>query len=172
MTSKVYVALRVAATPERAFRVFVEEIGDWWRPSALFQTTPRAPGRLAIEPGQGGRLTETLQNGKVFEIGRVLAWEPPERLLFSWRQAAFPPDLQTEVEVCFQAVGAETRVSVEHRGFDRVPAETVARHGFPDTALLARLAEFWQSQIRAIGACLAPMPGAPGERMADGDTGS
>ena len=43
MTSKVYVALRVKATPERAFAVFTQEIGAWWRPSGLFQTTPRAP---------------------------------------------------------------------------------------------------------------------------------
>jgi uncharacterized protein YndB with AHSA1/START domain len=152
MTSKVYVALSVSAAPERAFRVFVEEIGDWWRPNPLFQTTPRPPGRLAIEPGEGGRFTETLQNGKVFEIGRVLVWEPPERLVFSWRQATFPLDLHTEVEICFRAVGAETRVSIEHRGFDRVPAESAARHGFPDAALLARLAEFWQAQIGAVGA--------------------
>lgn len=152
MTSKVYVALRVHASPERAFAVFTEEIGDWWRPSGLFQTTPRAPGRLAFAPlGAEGRLVETLANGKVFEIGRVLAWEPPERLVFSWRQATFPPDLHTEVEVRFEAVGAETRVSVEHRGFDRVPAESAARHRFPDHALLARLAEYWQAQIRAVG---------------------
>jgi uncharacterized protein YndB with AHSA1/START domain len=150
MTSKVYVALRVKASPERAFAVFTQEIGDWWRPSGLFQTTPRAPGRLAFEPGEGGRLTETLTNGKVFEIGKVLAWEPPMRLLFSWRQASFPPDLHTEVEVCFEAVGEETRVSVEHRGFHQVPADSVARHGFPDHALLARLGEWWQAQLRAI----------------------
>jgi uncharacterized protein YndB with AHSA1/START domain len=151
MTSKVYVALRVKATPERAFEVFVAEIGGWWRPSDLFQTTPRAPGRLAFEAGEGGRLTETLANGKVFEIGRILAWEPPRRLVFSWRQASFPPDLTTEVQVRFEAVGDETRVSVEHRGFDRVPAGNAARHGFPDRALLARLAEYWQGQIRALG---------------------
>ena len=152
MTSKVYVALRVKATPERAFAVFTAEIGDWWRPQGLFQTTPRAPGRLAFDPaGEGGRLIETLAGGKVFEIGKVLAWEPPSRLVFSWRQAAFPPDLHTEVEVCFEAVGEETRVSVEHRGFDQVPAESAARHRFPDHALLARLAEFWQAQIRAVG---------------------
>ena len=42
MTSKVYVALRVKATPERAFAVFTGEIGAWWRPSGLFQTTPRS----------------------------------------------------------------------------------------------------------------------------------
>src|SRR5262245_65966828 len=111
------------AAPERAVPAFVEEIGAWWRPITLFQTTPRAPGRLAFEPGEGGRLTETLANGKVFEIGRILIWEPPERFVFSWRQANFPLDLKTEVEVRFEAVGDETRVSVEHRGLHRVPAE-------------------------------------------------
>lgn len=151
MTSKVYVALRVKATPERAFAVFTGEIGDWWRPNGLFQTTPRPPGRLAFEPGADGRLTETLANGKVFEIGRILAWEPPGRLVFSWRQASFPPDLKTEVEVCFEAVGEETRVSVEHRGFHQVPADSAARHGFPDAALLARLGEWWQVLLRSVG---------------------
>lgn len=152
MTSRVLVALRVKATPERAFAAFVEEIGAWWRPNGLFQTTPRAPGVLAFEPGLGGRLTETLANGKVFEIGRILAWTPPARLVFSWRQASFPPDLVTEVEVRFEAVGEETRVTIEHRGFDRVPADHVARHGFPNEALLMRLAEWWQAQLRSLKA--------------------
>lgn len=147
MTSKVYVALRVRAAPERAFDAFVREIGAWWRPNGLFQTTPRAPGVLAFEAGEGGRLTETLTNGKVFEIGRITAWEPPRRLVFSWRQANFPLDLTTEVEVRFEAVGDETRVSVEHRGFHRVPADSVARHGFPDQALLMRLGEWWQALL-------------------------
>jgi uncharacterized protein YndB with AHSA1/START domain len=150
MTSKVYVALRVKATPERAFQAFVEEIGQWWTPSRLFQTTPRPPGVLAFEPGEGGRLTETLANGKVFEIGRITLWEPPSRLVFSWRQASFPVDLHTEVEVAFQAVGEETRVSVEHRGFDEVPAESAARHRFPDQVLLMRLAEYWQAQLASL----------------------
>lgn len=146
MTSKVFVALRVKATPERAFAAFVGEIGAWWKPNGLFQTTPRAPGLLAFEGGEGGRLTETLANGKVFEIGKVLVWEPPALLVFSWRQANFPPDLHTEVEVRFEAVGEETRVSVEHRGFDQLP-EGAARHGFPNEALLMRLAEWWQSLL-------------------------
>ncbi|MBA4792400.1 SRPBCC family protein [Phenylobacterium sp.] len=150
MTSRVYVALRVAASPERAFQVFTEEIGAWWKPSMLFQTTPRAPGRLAFEGGEGGRLTETLENGKVFEIGRILAWEPPERLVFAWRQASFPPELTTEVEVRFEDKGGETRVSVEHRGFDRVPAGNAARHGFPDQVLLMRLAEWWRELLTAM----------------------
>jgi uncharacterized protein YndB with AHSA1/START domain len=152
MTSKVYVALRVKATPARAFATFVEEIGAWWRPSPLFQTTPR-PGRLSFEPGQHGRLIETRDGGKVFEIGRIRVWEPPHRLVFSWRQASFPIDLHTEVEVGFEAMGEETRVSVEHRGFDQIP-QGAARHGFPDEVLLLRLAEFWRAQITAVGEAL------------------
>ncbi len=152
MTSKVYVALRVKASPERAFQAFVEEIGLWWRPSPLFQTTPRAPGRLAFEAGEGGRLTETLANGKVFEIGRIVTWAPPHQLVFSWRQASFPPDLHTEVEARFEPVGEETRVSIEHRGFTRVPAESAARHGFPDQALQMRLAEWWRAQLASLDA--------------------
>jgi uncharacterized protein YndB with AHSA1/START domain len=149
MTSKVYVALRVKASPERAFAAFVDEIGAWWRPNMLFQTTPRAPGRMAFEAGEGGRLTETLANGKVFEIGCVTAWEPPERLVFSYRQANFPPGLTTEVEVRFEGVDEETRVSIEHRGFDKVPAGA-ARHGFSDQVLLTRLAEWWRAHLASL----------------------
>jgi len=149
--SKVYVALRVKASPERAFEAFVEEIGEWWRPDMLFQTTPR-PGVLSFEPGPAGRLIETRTGGKVFEIGRIRVWEPPNRLVFSWRQASFPPGLHTEVEVGFEAVGEETRVSIEHRGFERLPADSAARHGFPDAVLLMRLAEFWRSRIAAVAA--------------------
>jgi uncharacterized protein YndB with AHSA1/START domain len=150
VTSKVFIALRVKATPARAFEAFTAEIGLWWRPNRLFQTTPRDPGLLAFEPGEGGRLTETLKNGKVFEIGRIRVWNPPERLVFSYRQANFPPDLHTEVEVRFEGVGEETRVSVEHRGFDQMPADSVARHRFPDQALLMRLAEWWRAHLASM----------------------
>ena len=147
--SRVYVALRVRATPERAFEAFVSEIGQWWKPNPLFQTTPRAPGRLAFEPRPGGRLTETLESGKVFEIGRITAFEPPEKLVFTYRQANFPLELHTEVKVRFEGLGEETRVSVEHRGFDRVPAGA-ARHGFPDQVLLMRLADWWRAQLASV----------------------
>ena len=74
----------------------------------------------------------------------------PERLVFAWRQASFPPELTTEVEVRFEDKGGETRVSVEHRGFDRVPAGNAARHGFPDQVLLMRLAERWRELLTAM----------------------
>jgi uncharacterized protein YndB with AHSA1/START domain len=141
------VALRVKATPERAFEAFVGEIGAWWRANPLFAFTPRSPGVIAFEPGEDGRLTETLSTGKVFEIGRIRAWEPPRRLVFGWRQAAFAPGQDTEVEVRFEPVGEETRVTVEHFGWDSVPAAHVARHGFPNGLFLTRHGEWWRSLL-------------------------
>lgn len=149
MTARVIVALRVKASPERAFEAFVGEIGAWWRPNALFRFTPRSPGSLSFEAGEGGRLIETLPNGAVFEIGRIRAWEPPHRLVFGWRQASFAPGQDTEVEVRFEAVGDETRVSVEHVGWDSVPEAHVARHGFPLGIFLQRHGEWWQSLLEA-----------------------
>jgi len=145
--SRVLVALRVKATPERAWGAFVGDIGSWWRANPLFAFTPRDPGVLAFEPGEGGRLIETLASGKVFEIGRIRAWEPPRRLVFGWRQATFAPDQDTEVEVRFETVGEETRVTVEHTGWDSVPAAHVARHGFANQLFLTRHGEWWQALL-------------------------
>jgi uncharacterized protein YndB with AHSA1/START domain len=147
LSSKVLVSLRVNATPARAFAVFTRDIALWWRPNGLFQFTPRSPGVIALELGEGGRLTETLASGKVFEIGRIRAWEPPHRLVFGWRQATFAPDQDTEVEVRFEAADGQTRVTVEHSGWDSVPQAHVARHGFPATIFLTRHAEWWQSLL-------------------------
>ena len=85
VTSSVQVSLRVPANPARAFTAFTEDIALWWEPSELFQITPRGDGRLAFEPGAGGRLFTTLAGGKEFEIGRVSVWEPGRRLVFQWR---------------------------------------------------------------------------------------
>jgi uncharacterized protein YndB with AHSA1/START domain len=147
VNSKVLVSLRVKASPERAFAAFVGEIGVWFQANPMFAFTPRDPGVLAFEPGEGGRLTETLASGKVFEIGKIRAWEPPRRLVFGWRQAAFAEGQDTEVEVRFETVGDETRVTVEHTGWDSVPAVHVARHGFANAVFLTRHAEWWQALL-------------------------
>ncbi|HTX48863.1 MAG TPA: SRPBCC family protein [Caulobacteraceae bacterium] len=147
--AKVMVALRVRASPDRAFEAFTREIAAWWRPNPLFAFTPRDPGQLAFEPGAGGRLIETLPGGKVFEIGRIRAWEPPKRLVFGWRQATFTPDQDTEVEVRFEPVGEETRVTVEHVGWDAIPQAHPARHGLPLPLFLTRHGEWWRVLLAA-----------------------
>jgi uncharacterized protein YndB with AHSA1/START domain len=146
--SAVLVAIRVPAAPEDAFDAFTDDIGLWWRPSTLFQLTPRGDGMLSFD-GQT-RLITTLPSGKVFEIGRVTAWVRGVRLAFTWRQATFTSDQITSVEVTFQAVGEDTRVTVTHRGWDEIPQDHVARHGFPLQATHGHLANGWRASLAAL----------------------
>lgn len=155
MTSKVFIALRVPADPMRAFEAFTEEIGLWWQPSGLFAISAAGDGRLAFEPGVGGRLFTTFADGSTFEIGRISVWEPGKRLVFAWRQANFSPDQSTEVEVGFEAVGEETRVSIEHRAWDTIPEKHAARHGFAEQATLRHAANWWRDSLYALRARVA-----------------
>lgn len=156
MTSRVFVALRVPADPARAFEAFTREISSWWQPNRLFQITPQGDGELAFEPEVGGRLVTRLANGETFEIGRISVWEPGKRLVFAWRQASFSPEQSTEVEVRFEPVGEETRVSIEHRAWDTIPQRHVARHGFPEHVTLQRAAEWWRASLESLKARLTP----------------
>jgi uncharacterized protein YndB with AHSA1/START domain len=150
MTSQVYLALRVPASPSRAFEAFTDEIALWWQPSGLFQLTPSGDGKLAFEPGVEGRLMTTLASGEEFEIGRISIWEPGKRLVFTWRPASFAPDQTTQVEVRFEGVGEETRISIEHRAWDTIPQRHASRHGFPEQATLQRAADWWRASLEML----------------------
>ncbi|MFA4081773.1 SRPBCC domain-containing protein [Mycobacteroides salmoniphilum] len=149
MASRVLVSLRVRATPERAFDVFVKDIGIWWQSNTLFRFTRRR-GALAIEPELGGRFVESYPDGTEFEIGRVTTWEPGRRLGLTWRQDSFAEDQMTTVEVRFEPIRDETRVTVEHLGWESVPQDHVARHTFPDGLFLRRHGEWWQVLLESL----------------------
>ncbi len=168
MSSRVVVALRIKAPPSRVFEAFTNEIAAWWRPNPLFAFTPRSPGVMAFEDAEGGRrLVERLASGKVFEVGRVRVWEPGQRLVVGWRQATFAPDMDTEVEVRFEAVEDGTRVTVEHRGWDSVPMAHVARHTFPDGLFLRRHGEWWRDLLDSLAVAATDRQlGAAGENDA------
>jgi uncharacterized protein YndB with AHSA1/START domain len=150
MASRVLVAVRVAVTPERAFAAFTAEIGEWWQPNVLFQITPAPSGVMAFEPGPGGRLIERQADGGEYEVGRITRWNPPLELAFQWRPASFSTEQMTEVQVRFEPIGTETRVVVEHTGWDTLARHHVARHGFPLNIFLQREAEWWQAQLAAL----------------------
>ena len=142
------VSIRLDAGLEQAFDAFTRRMGDWWRPHPLFATTPKAPGVFAlVDPGQHGRLVETLEGGQCFEVGRVTAWDAPNRLAFSFRPASLGSDQNTEVEVRFEAIGDGVRVTLTHRGWSSLPTGHVARHGFGDLLLMTRLGEWWTAQL-------------------------
>lgn len=151
MTAAVIVSLRVGASPLRAFEAFTRDIARWWVASPLFMLTPQGDGTLRFEPGEGGRLVTTLADRSEFEVGRIALWQPGERLVLSWRQASFAPDQATELDVRFEAVGAETRVTVEHRAWDTIPREHAARHGFDLMLFQRRQAEHWRTLLASLG---------------------
>ncbi len=152
--SRVLVALRVNATPERAFQVFTDQIGEWWRPNGLFQFSATRTGTLGFEPGPTGCLVETYDDGSTFTIGEIRVWEPPERLVMSWREESFHDDQVTELTVRFDEVGEQTRVTVEHVGWDSIPAEHEARHGFELSVFQHRFAQWWQDLLRSMARSL------------------
>jgi uncharacterized protein YndB with AHSA1/START domain len=155
MTSSVIVSLRIAAPPIRVFDAFTGEIGQWWVQSPLFWLTPGGDGTLRFEPGEGGRLVTTLADGTEFEIGRITVWQPGERLALTWRQATFSAGQSTELDVRFEAVGDGTRVTVQHRGWDTIPQDHVARHGFDLLLLQRRLVDHWRALLASLNSVLS-----------------
>lgn len=107
----------VQSTPERAFDVFTKQMGAWW-PLATHHIGAADPKNAVIEPFVGGRWFEQGVDGSECDWGRVLAWDPPGRLVLAWELTAewkHDASLRTEVEIRFTAEGAGTRVDVEHR---------------------------------------------------------
>ena len=113
----------VDAPAERAFRLFTEQFD---------RIKPREHNMLGVdiaesvfEPHVGGRVYDRGVDGSECQWARVLAYEPPERIVFSWDinpywQIETDPDKTSEVEVRFIAESPDrTRVELEHRNLDR-----------------------------------------------------
>jgi hypothetical protein len=111
----------------------------------LFQLSRKGDGTLRFDPaGRTGGWSRASTMASEWEIGPVRHWLPGERLAFGWRLPSFKADQATEVDVRFEAVGAETRVTVEHRGWDASRKSMLARHGFELMLFQRRLGEFWR----------------------------
>ena len=146
-TDCVTVSTVVAVEPATAFAVFTNEIASWWRPKVRGLFRNGGDGTLKFD---NGRLLETYRQGEPLEIGRVLAWEPAKRLVVEWRQEGFAPGERTEVEVRFEAAPGGTRVTVEHRGWDRLPADHPARHGYTGNAFAGMIGLRWADALTAL----------------------
>jgi uncharacterized protein YndB with AHSA1/START domain len=114
-------SVTVKADAARAFEVFTGGIGRWWPRSHCIASSPQKD--VVLEPKVGGRWFEIGEDGSQCNWGKVLAWEPPARLLLAWQVGAdwkYDPNLVTEVEVTFTPVeGGATRVDLEHRNLER-----------------------------------------------------
>jgi len=113
----------VEAPIERAFKVFTEQFGGFKPREHNLLAVPIA--ETVFEPRVGGHIYDRGTDGSECRWARVLAYEPPNRLLLSWDISAqwrIEPDpaKTSEWEVRFIAESAQrTRVEIEHRKLER-----------------------------------------------------
>jgi uncharacterized protein YndB with AHSA1/START domain len=116
-------ALLVPVAPLRAFALFCD-LDRWW--PREYTWSAEVLEEVALEPRLDGRATERGPHGFTLDWGRLVAFEPPRRLVLLWqigpdRVPVPDPARASEVEVRFAPEGDATRVELEHRAF--------ARHG-------------------------------------------
>ncbi|TYC02140.1 ATPase [Micromonospora sp. WP24] len=113
----------VDAPVERAFAVFTERFGDFKPKEHNLLGAPIA--ETVFEPKVGGHIYDRGEDGSECAWARILAFEPPDRVVFTWDispawQVEQDPDNASEVEVRFVAETPQrTRVELEHRNLDR-----------------------------------------------------
>ena len=113
----------VDAPIERAFSVFTDRFGDFKPPEHNLLGAPIA--ETVFEPRVGGGIVDRAADGSECRWARILAFDPPDRVVFSWdispRWTIETDQAQTsEVEVRFYAESpTRTRVELEHRHIDR-----------------------------------------------------
>ena len=113
----------VAANAEKAFAVFTERLGDFKPPEHNLLAAPIA--ETVFEPRVGGHIYDRATDGTQCHWARVLVYEPPRRVVFSWDigptwQLETDPVNASEVEVrFFEETADRTRVELEHRNIDR-----------------------------------------------------
>src|SRR5947209_1202502 len=113
----------VEAPIERAFTVFTERFGDFKPPEHNLLAV--AIAETVFEPKVGGHIYDRGVDGSECRWARVLAYEPPNRVVFSWDistrwELETDPERTSEVEIRFVAAGPDrTRVELEHRHLDR-----------------------------------------------------
>lgn len=109
--------LRLSLSVEAAFRLFTEGMPIWW-PLKSHSVGEERTETCVFEGRLGGRIYEIMVDGKEVDWGRVLAWDPPHTLSFTW----FPgreEDPDQVVEISFTDAGDETQISLLHRGWER-----------------------------------------------------
>ena len=79
-----------------------------------------------IEPFVGGRVFERDEAGQEHDWGRVVAWDPPHRVAYTWH-LFFDPSEATDVSVTFESLGSSTTVRLEQRGWERLGEAGPAR---------------------------------------------
>ncbi|MDX1511908.1 MAG: metalloregulator ArsR/SmtB family transcription factor [Nitriliruptorales bacterium] len=108
--------LRTPWSSADAFDVFTERIAEWW-PLDTHSVGDEHAVSVAIEPGVGGRIVETVDDGTTHVWGTVIEWEEGRHLAFSWHPG-HEEALATTVDVRFRDVDGGCEVLLVHVGWE------------------------------------------------------
>lgn len=143
----------VEAPVEKAFEVFTTGIGTWWH--ADHHIIEGQLAEMVFEPRVGGNIYDVAVDGSECRWSRVLAYEPPTRVVFSWDidpqwQLEPDPARASEIEVRFVSEGAtSTRVELEHRHLDR------HGDGWEELAAVMTAPDAWRGTLELFAAAVA-----------------
>ena len=144
----------VPISADRAFTLFTEGFNSWWIGHHIGKAEL---AEVVLEPWAGGRWFERGVDGSECDWGRVLACEPPGRLLVTWQLNAefeYDPDLDhaSEVEVLFTEENGQTKVDFEHRYIERLSgANSEFARGLGDEDGWPRILDLFGAAAAAAG---------------------
>ncbi|MFN8523537.1 MAG: SRPBCC domain-containing protein [Chloroflexota bacterium] len=133
-------------SPERAFTLFTQHIDSWWPAERRHAGDQRT--EVFLLPN--GQFFERTAAGHQIPLGKVVAWEPPDRIVLDFYPGT-DPDHPTEATITFSREGARTRVTVQHRPL------AASEHLWEDRA--PRYVRSWEIVLDALGSVDLVRPG-------------
>jgi uncharacterized protein YndB with AHSA1/START domain len=137
----------VRCTPERAFHVYTERMGDWY-PIEGHSIFDDANSTIVWEGRVGGQVYELSTKGEKGLWGTITAWDPPNELRMSWHPARDEETAQ-ELTIRFTPEGDGTRVEIVHTGWERVGPDFRERMAGYDEGWSSVLADFAEAAGKA-----------------------
>lgn len=122
MKNSIKQSLIIPIPVHKAFQYFTNELNSWWPKE--YTWSGEVLEKIAIEPRENGRCYERGPHGFECDWGRVLTWDPPYRILFTWqispnRVPEPNPEKVSEIEVLFKEEKNKTNITFIHRDFEK-----------------------------------------------------
>ncbi|UWP88261.1 SRPBCC domain-containing protein [Aliiroseovarius crassostreae] len=114
---------------EELFEFFTLGLGNWW-PVATHSVSANMgglPQEVHFETREGGRIYEVLPKGDEALWGRVLHWDAPSRVVFSWHPGR-DPGQATRVQLRFVQLATQTEIELIHDGWEALGDEASTQH--------------------------------------------
>jgi len=120
-------SVSVSWPQEEAYRRFTQDFAKWW-PSYSYSIGGSRVARVVFEPRSGGRIYEEHKDGTRMLWGKVVALDPPRRVVFSFHPSRAESDAQ-HVEINFTREGEGTRVDLISTGWEKMSEKVKATRG-------------------------------------------